>query len=62
MQVRKLQDKRSKQSRQIIHLAAEARLAVAMTNKAVSAYVTFEDEMAAVEARVRHMKVHKVCG
>ena len=28
-------------------------MAVSATNKAMSAYVTFEDEMAAIEARVR---------
>lgn len=53
VQIRQLQAKRSKASREIIHLAAEARLAVKMTNKAVAAYVTFDDEMAAIEARVR---------
>ncbi|CAN0060267.1 unnamed protein product, partial [Scytosiphon promiscuus] len=47
-----LQETRSKASRQIINLAAEARLAVKLTNKAEAAYVTFDDEMAAVEARV----------
>lgn len=52
MQIRQLQEKRTKASREIIHLAAEAKLAVAMTNKAVAAYVTFDDEMAAIEARV----------
>eukprot|EP00903_Cladosiphon_okamuranus_P006559 g6407.t1 len=51
-QIRKLQEKRVKASREIIHLAAEAKLAVKMTNRAVAAYVTFDDEMAAIEARV----------
>ena len=53
VQIRQLQEKRSKASREIIHLAAEAKLAVKMTNKAVAAYVTFDDEMSAIEARVR---------
>lgn len=52
VQIRQLQEKRTKASREIIHLAAEAKLAVAMNNKAVAAYVTFDDEMAAIEARV----------
>lgn len=53
LQIRQLQETRSKASRQIINFAAEAKMAVMMTNKAVAAYVTFDDEMAAVEARVR---------
>ncbi|CAM9344276.1 unnamed protein product, partial [Hapterophycus canaliculatus] len=51
-QIRQLKERRSKASRQIIHLAAEARMAVRMTNRAEAAYVTFDDEMAAIEARV----------
>lgn len=56
LQIRQLQEKRSKASRKIILFAAEAKMAVMMTNEAVAAYVTFDDEMAAVEARVRDLQ------
>lgn len=52
-QIRKLREKRSKASREILHLAAEAKLAAKLESDAVSAYVTFEEEDAAIAARVR---------
>ena len=52
-QIRKLREKRSTASREILHLAAEAKLAAKLESEAVSAYVTFEDEDAAIAARVR---------
>lgn len=52
-QIRKLRAKRSNASREILHLAAEAKLAAKMQSESVAAYVTFEEEDAAIAARVR---------
>ena len=52
-QIRRLQTAREKASRKIISLTTEAKLAARTTNIAVAAYVTFEEEMGAVDARVR---------
>ncbi|CAM9177431.1 unnamed protein product [Ascophyllum nodosum] len=51
-QIRRLQTAREKASRKIISLTTEAKLAARTTNIAVAAYVTFEEEMGAVDARV----------
>lgn len=52
-QIRKLQKERESASRKIIHLAAEARQAVRLKNPAMAAFITFEEEMGAIDARVR---------
>lgn len=53
LKIRKLQDKRAKASRQILHLAAEAKLeAMASSDMVAAGFVTFEEEMGAVDARV----------
>lgn len=53
-QIRKLKAKRDTHCREILHLAAKAKLASRMTSSIVpAAFVTFEQEMGAVEARVR---------
>lgn len=57
--MRQLQAKRERASRKIISLAAEAKLVARTTNIAVAAYVTFEEEMGAVDARVRGWQKQK---
>eukprot|EP00904_Undaria_pinnatifida_P010629 jgi/Undpi1/6697/HiC_scaffold_20.g09176.m1 len=52
--IRKLRAKRSNASREILHLAAEAKLAAKMQSESVAAYVTFEEEDAAIAARVKY--------
>lgn len=53
LQIPRLRAKRARASRRILQLAAQAKLAARVHNPAYVAFVTFEEEMGVVDARVR---------